>query len=505
MSTTTAEPAIADGPAAPAPAPAADPELRTYRGRTLEELLPKIRDELGPDAIVVRQRDGLMGGIGGFFQQRFVEIEARRGHTRVDVYDEPPAAEDFAAQLAVAEELAGEPLVSAPFADALPQAAEAAFAAAAPEPAPAPAAAAPAPAAAAPEPAPAASAPAAAASAPAAAASAPAAAAPEPAPAPPPPAAVAPLPVTDAPPEPAAEPAPPAADFASALPVAARPDAEVAAPQPVAAPEAAPEPPAPAEPAAAAPAEHPELIATLVAHGISDAFACELVAGATAHLLPLMGGGDVRAATAAALARRIPLAPLPIGRANARAVAFVGAPGAGKTRCAAALAAAHAQAGQVVRVVALDAEDDGAELTRLLASHGVEVHSAGSPSAARAALEGAPADALVVLDTPAVAPGDADGVARLAERLARIGVPATQVALPATLSAAAAREQLDRLAPLRPAALTLTHADATDHVGAIVELACTTALPLAHVADGRPLPGGLRHADPAELAERLLR
>jgi flagellar biosynthesis GTPase FlhF len=69
---------------------AADPELRTYRGRTLEELLPQIRDELGADAIVVRQRDGLMGGIGGFFQQRFVEVDARAGHPRVDVYDEPP-------------------------------------------------------------------------------------------------------------------------------------------------------------------------------------------------------------------------------------------------------------------------------------------------------------------------------------------------------------------------------------------------------------------------------
>lgn len=93
-------------------------EVRTFRGRTLEELLPKIRAELGPDAVVVRQRDGLMGGVGGFFQQQFVEVEARRGHPRIDVYDEEPAtpeppaerilpdaftAPDFAALLAAAE------------------------------------------------------------------------------------------------------------------------------------------------------------------------------------------------------------------------------------------------------------------------------------------------------------------------------------------------------------------------------------------------------------------
>ncbi|MCW2954994.1 MAG: GTP-binding signal recognition particle G-domain protein, partial [Conexibacter sp.] len=66
--------------------------LRTYRGKTLDEILPRIRAELGPDAIVVRQRDGLMGGVGGFFQQQFVEVEARVGASRprLDLYDEAP-------------------------------------------------------------------------------------------------------------------------------------------------------------------------------------------------------------------------------------------------------------------------------------------------------------------------------------------------------------------------------------------------------------------------------
>src|SRR5215204_5727650 len=68
-----------------------DPDVRTYRGRTLEEVLPRIRAELGPDAVVVRQRDGLMGGVGGFFQQQFVEVEARAGSARVDFYDAEPA------------------------------------------------------------------------------------------------------------------------------------------------------------------------------------------------------------------------------------------------------------------------------------------------------------------------------------------------------------------------------------------------------------------------------
>jgi flagellar biosynthesis protein FlhF len=67
--------------------------LRTYRGETIESLLPQIREELGPDAVIVRQREGLIGGVGGFFQKRCVEVDARAGGPGVDVYDEEPGAE----------------------------------------------------------------------------------------------------------------------------------------------------------------------------------------------------------------------------------------------------------------------------------------------------------------------------------------------------------------------------------------------------------------------------
>src|SRR6185503_16241902 len=53
------------------------PETKTYRGRSLEEVLPQVRAELGPDAIVIRRREGLAGGVAGFFQRSYVEIDAR--------------------------------------------------------------------------------------------------------------------------------------------------------------------------------------------------------------------------------------------------------------------------------------------------------------------------------------------------------------------------------------------------------------------------------------------
>ncbi len=82
---------MTDRPARPSQPAGADrvdqSGVRTYRGRTIEELIPRIRAELGPDAIILREREGLTGGIGGFFAQRCVEIDARPA-PRISLYDD---------------------------------------------------------------------------------------------------------------------------------------------------------------------------------------------------------------------------------------------------------------------------------------------------------------------------------------------------------------------------------------------------------------------------------
>jgi len=113
-----------------------------FRGRNLEEVLPQIREELGPDAIITRQREGLQGGIAGFFQKQFVEVEARAGMPRVqtsgtrrrapvlDVYDDdesvaPPPAVPFEGDDDATSEGLSSPAIqamleqAAPFADYL--------------------------------------------------------------------------------------------------------------------------------------------------------------------------------------------------------------------------------------------------------------------------------------------------------------------------------------------------------------------------------------------------
>jgi flagellar biosynthesis protein FlhF len=63
-------------------------QVKTYRGDSIEALLPRIRAELGPEATILRQREGLVGGVGGFFQKRCIEIEAQPGGPGIDVYDD---------------------------------------------------------------------------------------------------------------------------------------------------------------------------------------------------------------------------------------------------------------------------------------------------------------------------------------------------------------------------------------------------------------------------------
>ena len=63
-------------------------DVRVYRGRTVTELIPKIRAELGPDAMILREREGLLGGINGFFAKRFIEVEAQAATGRLDTYDD---------------------------------------------------------------------------------------------------------------------------------------------------------------------------------------------------------------------------------------------------------------------------------------------------------------------------------------------------------------------------------------------------------------------------------
>jgi flagellar biosynthesis GTPase FlhF len=526
-------------------------EVRTYRGRTVEELIPRIRAELGEGAIILRERQGLTGGVGGFFAQRCVEIQAQAG-PRVSVYagDDQVGDLDLQAshrdlqvgdldlQASHRDLQVGDRDLRASHSDLEPETPqkfdladideereldeaefEAAAAPASPPPATVPAGAVPPPATVP------AGLPAVAAQLPevrefAGALRAAAVCAPElqgsgsfnehaPEPAQP---ASTPRPSFRA--QPVAPPAPAFEPVEIAVPVAVEPaDAPVepmgpfrvaraAAPPvpaatapPAATPAAtAPPAPAPAPPAApVAPAPRPNLLAErLAARGMTVAFAEALTQGIAD-----------RASLEAHLTAILPTAgALPL---HGGAIAVVGSGGTGKTRFVAALAAAAARAGHHVSVARLGAPERQLELAELLRDEPVEVLPAMRTRATARAVASAREQGLVVVDTTSASPTDRSAMEVLAETLEAFAFDGVLLTVPATFTPQAAGRLADGFAALPLTGLVATHADESGDLGAVAELAIRRRLAVGHVHCGLDVARAAQTLDPARLAGQLLR
>jgi flagellar biosynthesis GTPase FlhF len=479
---------------------------RVFRGRTIEELIPRIERDLGADAIVVRRREGLTGGMLGFFQHPWVEIEAIPGTAAVDLYDDldsvaPPVPAAPVPSGAEAYRAAAEQLPAQP-----PPPAAAGFVA---DPMPAPVAPPVAP---------------------AAASFAPPAFLPPAVPAPPPavpaaepgaspyltghlaavaraePSMPAPLRPVPPPPDPfVAGPPRPAfggltaepLDFHDLIPVQSQ------------------RPTAPADWATRAAVERrtvgPGSQARaragvekgLARYGVGETFTAELIDAALAHALPLAPRSGLAAAVRSTLAQRIPVAaPLPAAGAS---IVLVGAGGSGKTTCCAALLGAYRTGSTLAAAFAtIAAEGQTGELRLLMSPQLLRPVAIDSPRALRA-LRRARAGGLTVLDTPRLSPSDRKGIRRLGRLLGQLEPDRILLALPATLGAAAAAQLLEAFAPLRAHSLVVTHAEETDQIGVAVEAACRFELApefmLSHASTGG---WRLRRLEPAALAGMVL-
>jgi flagellar biosynthesis GTPase FlhF len=409
-----------------------DTDTKTFRGRSLEQLLPKIRAELGPDAIVLRRSEGLAGGVGGFFQKSYVEVEARAAlptEVSLEARNDRATAEGLASP-------AIQALVdqAAPFADALASA--------------------------------------------------------------------------------QTEVGERAHEVLIAAATASAPDAGLYGPQPnrAAIEETAghyvsayePEPieedlagPAFDDLGADRPAAADAAEKRLVAAGLSATLASDIVREAIAHGLPFAQPRALKKLIRTALARRMPVMADLGG--DARTVAFIGPGGAGKTSAVEKLATAYARADADVVIVALRSNDAGSGLATRLEPLGVTVVAVddAQQAARRIARRSAP---LMIVDTPAAGLGNRDAVERIAGDLRALGVTEVHLALPATLSAAAADELAAALAPLGITHVALTHADQTARPGAPVELAISGRRALSYVCTREEIAP----VDPDELAKQLL-
>jgi flagellar biosynthesis protein FlhF len=449
----------------------ADP--RTYRGRTVEELLPRIQDELGANAIIVRRREGLTGGIAGFFQRRFVELDATEGGPQIDVYDEPDtgAAATFTPEreLPLHRRPAPEAEALSPLNTAYVTERLAALARSGPLQS-------------------------------------------------------ARLPQAESTarlPQEVAGTTDPSDPFALMLERASSDDDErMSAPwsgpratadqsQPFgqsAVPGPSASPPAPASGQGQAPKSsraRSKIQEGLLALGASERFAEELIDGAAVHIRPFAPRASLSQAVRSALTGRIPAAPaLP---ARGAAIVLVGAGGAGKTSCCAALLSAYRKGSTLPASCATLIRGHASGDLQMLLSPYVMKPTAIDTTRAVRALRKTKSEGLLVIDTPPLSPGDRTGIRKLASLLAGLEPERIVVVLPTTLSAVAAEQLLEALGPLKANALALTHTDDTDQIGMAIEAACKFGLAPEYML-GRARTGGwsVGRLDPAGLAAKLV-
>ncbi len=391
-----------------------DQKMKTYRGASIEELLPRIRAELGPEAVIVSRREGLIGGVAGFFQKKCVEVDARPGGPRIDVFDdggepeaiapetviEPPAVtephlvrNDAATreglETPAVQRLVGE---AKPFADLLQEMT--------PQTSPEP------------------------------------------------------EPETNSLPEPEVDPTP-----------------------------------------------EPRRIAALregmVAAGLGADLAADVVDAVVANVAPFATPSRLRTLVRNELALRLPVAPAPgPGR---RRLAVVGPAGTGKTAALARVAAAHAAVGQDVACLTLEPADGGAALRAMLEGSGVNACAIAYEDLAVALL--GESSQLVLIDTPAAAPSSGVTVESLGATLRAAGVEEVHLAVRAGTASPAAVEMFENLKGLDPNRILVSAAADTSYIGAAVDVAIRTSLPVHYVAE---TVVELAPADPRDLSSRVV-
>lgn len=528
-------------------------ETRSYRGGSLEELLPRIAEELGPDAVIIRRREGIVGGFAGFFGKRCVEVqaqatlagvqepafEAHLSSSFVDAYDtEDDDAELRRLILASSEPLtAAEPeppaapgVVSVPapvpahmlasFAAALETALTVeepkAFGPAAPDEAVEEA------------------------SVDAAVEAEPVAVEPEPEPVAPEPVAVeaevevevvpeplapVPDPVAVAPgPEPLAEAETDLSFLVQPLPESTR------HPEPVRVPwlprdsrgrsvsdarawaalelerlreRSTSEPPRP--PLALVQPPTPGLGAADVLRnaGIAAPIAAELERDVERDFQPFDRAAPLRAQARGALARRLEIRSG--WRTRRRTVAVVGEAGVGRTLAVAALARAYASAGRSVAVVSLEPLRSALPLVQLLGDTDIAVQAAESPEEAAIVRRRIRHAELVVVDTPPLDRTDAASIRHVAALLAAVKADEVHLATRTGTEAESLRDLFaaagDSLAIGR---VLVTRADERRSLGGVATVAIETRTPFSYVARGAGAGGGIAPADASELAALVL-
>lgn len=240
------------------------------------------------------------------------------------------------------------------------------------------------------------------------------------------------------------------------------------------------------------------LIDVLKPHGLGDDLLAALIEGARQARLP----DDLhRLETAFAVAFSFS----PIGFSPATPVMLVGPTGAGKTSCAAKLAAAAIAGGDTAFIMTADGGRAGAveQIETYSHSLGVDYFIVETPQDVFSAMRTRKPVGAVILDTPGISPFDAGDLAALKSFLEASGGEALLV-LPASGDAEEFKEWALAFADFGVRRAIITKFDATKRVGAALAAAHAGGMALAHFSESPFISEGLLPASAEFLARRLL-
>ena len=206
------------------------------------------------------------------------------------------------------------------------------------------------------------------------------------------------------------------------------------------------------------------------------------------------------------IASRFEVSPSLGEQDEAAAVMFVGPPGAGKTTSLVKLGLQYGlRARRALHLLSLDTLRIGGcdQLETYARISGANF----SPLADAFALEGAVSEltgkVLAHIDTPGFAKADESEMEELSRVVRKLPVD-VHLVLPACWSLSAAKQIWKRFAIFEPAKLLITHADALETPGSLIEFAIASGLPLSFIGTGQQVPEDIRAASKSELLAELL-
>ncbi len=250
-----------------------------------------------------------------------------------------------------------------------------------------------------------------------------------------------------------------------------------------------------------APAEfrHPSE-ARLCAAGFDDDLARELCTAAQRRT------GE-RGSLAQELTARIPRAPFEeIKPGESRALAFIGAPGRGKTTSMVKIALKYGLSHRVpVRIYAAGAHGVGCQeqIARYATILGVPFQACESLDSLHLALNGEPWKGLILIDTPGISPADEKEAGELGRFFGRRPEIERHLVLRADARSADMALMVSRFSNMGASRLLFTGLDESTGHGAMLNTVVRTGLPAVFAGTGQQIPDDIEETDISRLVRSV--